>query len=219
MSDSFQRAALAAVEGVINRALELDPATRRRLQSLAGHRFRLACTQPAIAAVLGVQEDGLTLGTGDSDARLTTEVTGSLSEFIDIATAEDPAAALINGDVRVSGDTAPLLELRDILADLDIDWEQPLSRVFGDVAGHQLGRTLRAGQRWAGRALQQFRRQFREFVVEESELLPHPIQVEDFYREIEALAAGTDRLQARVQRLRQRVQARTGNGATGGPSD
>lgn len=207
MSESFQRAALAALEGVLNRALTLDPATRQRLRALSGHQFRIASTQPRITAVLAVHDDQLSLD-ADSPADTTTEITGTLAEFVRIATADDPATALINGDVQISGDTGPLLALRDILAGLDMDWEEPLARLFGDVAGHQLGRALRAGQRFAGQAMKQFRRQFSEFVVEESQLVPHPVEVEDFYREIEKLAERTDRLQARAERLQHRLKAK-----------
>ena len=55
-------------------------------------------------------------------------------EFAAVATAQDPAAALINGNIQVSGDTAPLLALRKLLSELELDWEHPLAEAFGDVA-------------------------------------------------------------------------------------
>ncbi len=202
---ALHTAALSALEGLINRALALDPGTRARLRELDGHSFRLDCTSPTLSAIVRIDGDYLELGSrGDADT--TTALSGSLAEFSKIALADDPAAALINGDVQVSGDTGPLLELRDMLAGLDIDWEQPLAQLFGDVAAHQIGRGLRAGQRFALQALSQFRRQLGEFIVEESELVPHPLEAEDFYRDVEQLATRGERLEARVQRLAQRLK-------------
>ena len=51
-----------------------------------------------------------------------------------------------------------------------------------------------------------FRRQATEFVREESQWVPHPIQVEDFYRDLEDLTLRTDRLDAKLRQLRQRLQ-------------
>ena len=51
------------------------------------------------------------------------------------------------------------------------------------------------------------RRQAGEFIREESEWVPHPIQVEDFYREVEDLALRAEKLELRLKQLRQRVHA------------
>ncbi|QQD18960.1 SCP2 sterol-binding domain-containing protein [Spongiibacter nanhainus] len=196
--------AIAGLEQAINRALQLDPACGRQLQQLDGRRFALSLQQPDL--FIGIAIRGEQIGLIESDqGDFTTRLSGRWSEFARIASADDPAAALINGDVQVTGDTGPLLELRGILASLELDWEQPLSRAFGDVAGHQIGKGLRAGHRWllgSGRNLQ---RQARDFLLEESRLLPHPYQAEHFYREVDDLKARSERLEARLRRLAQRI--------------
>lgn len=208
MSSSLHGSALGALESLINRALALDPHGNERLQALAGHSFRLQCTQPALDVTLHVTGQGVLLQAGDN-TRAGTTLTGSWDEFAKIAVAEDPGAALINGNVRVDGDTARVLALRDALAALELDWEAPLAELVGDVAAHQLGRTLRQTGRWARQAFGALRRQSREFLLEESQWVPHPIEVEDFYREVDELALRTEKLQARLQQLRQRLNSTT----------
>lgn len=199
--------ALAALESLINRALSLDSVTQQRLTRLHGRRFSLHCTQPSFSLTLIIGESILLLE--HCDEKATTTLTGRWDEFTRIALAEDPAAALINGNVKVEGDTTRVLELREILADLDIDWEAPLAELFGDVAAHQLGKTLRRGSHWARQALSAFRRQASEFIREESQWVPHPIQVEDFYREVEDLALRAEKLEARLKLLQQRFSTKT----------
>lgn len=208
MSAALPASALGVLESLINRALALDSNTREQLQTLAGHSFRLDCTQPALSVVLIVGDSQLLLQNG-SDTPATTSLRGSWDEFAKIALADDPAAALINGDVRIDGDTARVLELRSILAELDIDWEAPLAKLLGDVAAHRLGKTIRRGNRWAQQAFTAMRRQASEFVREESQWVPHPIEAEDFYRDVEALALRTEKLQARLQQLQQRLKPST----------
>ena len=196
--------AISQLEELIDRALDLDPAARRKLQRLDGQRFELNLRAPDLDLCLAIQGGRLRLQQA-GQAKATTALQGRWSEFARVASASDPAAALINGEIRIDGDTGPLLELRALLSELDIDWERPLAEAFGDVAGHQIGRGLRAGQRWLKDSGPMLQRQLREFLLEESRLLPHPLQAEAFYRDVDALRDRSDRLEARLRRLQQRL--------------
>ncbi|MAY39448.1 MULTISPECIES: SCP2 sterol-binding domain-containing protein [Spongiibacter] len=198
-------AALAGLEDSVNRALRLDPRSAARLLELDGECFALHLQEPDLNLGLSVAGDRLRLMLTPPE-NPSTALRGRWSEFAAVATASDPAAALINGDIQVSGDTAPLLALRKLLSELELDWEQPLADAFGDVAAHQIGRGLRAGQKWLQNTGRNLRRQLGDFLLEESRLLPHPIQAEAFYRDIDELNARSERLEARIRRLRQKCQ-------------
>lgn len=200
----LQSAALSSLENLVNKALQLDPATSAKLQDLNGQRFSLELTEPDLNIGIGISGKRLRI-LGQHNDEVTTRLSGRWSEFAKVATATDPAAALINGDISISGDTGPLLELRKILTELDLDWEQPLADAFGDVAAHQLGKGLRAGQRWLNSTRVNLHRQFREFIVEESQLVPHPCQADDFYSEVDELKVCSERLEAKIRRLQQRI--------------
>jgi ubiquinone biosynthesis protein UbiJ len=200
----LQSAALSSLENLVNKALQLDPATSAKLQDLNGQRFSLELTEPDLNIGIGISGKRLRI-LGQHNDEVTTRLSGRWSEFAKVATATDPAAALINGDISISGDTGPLLELRKILTELDLDWEQPLADAFGDVAAHQLGKGLRAGQRWLNSTRVNLHRQFREFIVEESQLVPHPCQADDFYSAVDELKVCSERLEAKIRRLQQRI--------------
>lgn len=204
--DPLRDTGLQSLELLINRALRLDPASQDKLFGLHGKRFKLECSQPAITVFVSIHGDEIGLSANDDEAAVDTALRGELKEFIAIATAEDAAAALINGNVQVRGDTGPLLALRQILAELDIDWEAPLARIVGDVAAHQLGKTLRHGQLFARKAFGRLREQLGEFVVKDSGAAADKNAAESFYRDIEKLATDTDRLAARLQQLRQELK-------------
>ncbi|CAA0082582.1 Uncharacterised protein [Zhongshania aliphaticivorans] len=202
----LQGAALSALENLINNALQLDPSVSSKLQALSGQSFALELKEPNIDIGIGITGKRLRI-LGQHNNTVTTRLSGRWSEFAKVATASDPAAALINGDISISGDTSSLLELRQILAELDLDWEQPLADAFGDVAAHQLGSGLRAGQRWLNNTRRNLHRQFSEYIVEESQLVPHPCQADDFYNEVDELKARSERLDAKIRRLQQRISA------------
>ena len=201
---ALQTAILAAVERVINRALELAPASQAELNTLAEEVFALHCTAPTLEVYLQ-PGDGKVRLMGFYDGPVTTSVRGVASDFAELASAEDPTAALINGRLELEGDSAPLIELQKIITALDIDWEAPLVDTLGDVAGHQLAQLLRGAHRWGRQASSGLARQVEEFIHEEGRLSPPRLELEDFYRDVQQLGQQVERLQSRTRRLRKRL--------------
>ena len=198
-------AGLAALESALNRALDLDPGSKAKLGKFADCVFALQCTAPELDVYLQPDSDGIRL-MGVYDGPVTTSIRGVASDFAELATAADPAATLINGQLELSGDSAPLLELQQILAALDMDWEAPLVSTLGDVAGHQLARMLRSAYGWGRQASSGLGRQLEEFIHEEARLSPPRLELEDFYRDIQELGLRVERLQSLANRLRKRLQ-------------
>jgi ubiquinone biosynthesis protein UbiJ len=202
---ALHTAILAAVERVINRALELAPGSRGKLAALAEEVFALHCTAPPLDVYLQPGAGKVRL-MGVYDGPVTTSMRGVASDFAELATARDPTAALINGRIELKGDSAPLIELQKIITALEIDWEAPLVDALGDVAGHQLAQLLRGAYGWGRQASSGLERQLEEFIHEEARLSPPRLELEDFYRDVQQLGLRVDRLQSRVQRLRKRLQ-------------
>lgn len=199
----LRAAAVASLERAINAALSLDAATRQRLAGLDGTIIQIHCSEPRFDLYLLPQGEQLTLATSweaDVDARLS----GRLEDFIRLARSDDPAAELINGRLSLYGDSAALQQLQRIVRDLDLDWEAPLSRLFGDVVGHQLGRSLRWGARRGRYVGERLMAQGSDWLKEESDLLASRWEVDRFVDDVDELAARVDRLDARLRRLQQR---------------
>ncbi len=206
---ALHTAALAALEAALNRALALTPQGPATLAQFEDAVFALHCTAPRLDVYLHPGARGIRL-TGIHSGAVTTSITGKAADFTELATATDPAATLINGDLELAGDSAPLIELQRILAGLDVDWEAPLVSSLGDVAGHQLAQLLRSAFAWGRQATGSLTRQLAEFIQEEARLSPPKLEVEDFYRDVHELNLRVDRLESRIARLRQRLQKAQG---------
>lgn len=202
---TLHTAALAALEAGLNRALALDSRSGELLGKLEGCVFSLDCTSPPFQAFLLPTAQGVQLA-GHWEDRVTTAVRGEAGDFAELATATDPTAALINGNLTLEGDSAPLIELQKILAGLDLDWEAPLVDSLGDVAGHQLAEGFRGLFSYGRMAHASLERQLEEFIHEEARLSPPRLELEDFYRDVAALAERSERLEAKLARLRARVE-------------
>lgn len=205
--------AIAALEFLIDRALALDPASRAQLAGLRGQVFHLECTRPALDLFLILHDDRVQLA-GHWEGEVTAGLRGTGSDYAELLRSDDPGATLINGAMTVVGNSKALLRLRDIAAHLDIDWEAPLASAFGDVIGHQLGRSLRAGSRLLSDAVGSLRRQVHDYVQDESDwLVPH-WQLGEFGSAVAAAAQRTEQLAQDIARLQQRIQQRA---RAGGP--
>ena len=204
-SPTLVTAVTGAFEAALNRALQHAPETQRELAELEDSVFGLQCTAPELEVFLQPSAEGLRL-MGVYDGDVTTQVSGRASDFADLVTSTDPAATLINGNLALEGDSAPLLELQRILASLDMDWEAPLVDTLGDVAGHQLAQTLRAFAGWGNQASRSLARQMDEFIHEEARLTPPRLELEDFYRDVQDLGMRVERLQSLTERFRRRLQ-------------
>jgi ubiquinone biosynthesis protein UbiJ len=202
---SLHTAALAALETALNRALALSVHSKTALAQLEDCVFALHCTAPGMDIYLHPGAQGIRL-TGVHSGPVTTSIKGQAADFTELATSSDPTATLINGGLALEGDSAPLLELQRILAELDMDWEAPLVDTLGDVAGHQLAQLLRQAFAWSKQASLSLTRQLEEFIHEEARLSPPRLEVEDFYRDLQELGLRVDRLQSRTERLRARLQ-------------
>ena len=195
---------LAALETSLNRALELAPAARRELGALEDNIFAIECSSPPFELYLQPLAEGVRL-MGVCEEPATTRVRGAAADFTELATASDPAATLINGNLEIEGDSAPLIELQQVLSRIDMDWEAPLVDTLGDVAGHQLAELLRSIFSWGRSAGDSLRRQVSEFILEEARLSPPKLELEDFYRDVQSLGMQLERLESRSQRLKQRL--------------
>ncbi len=109
---------LAGCERTLNALLARDPAAPARLAALAGSRLLVRLEKPHLALLLWVE--------------LTPE---TLSEWLSGASIE---RLMFDGKLAVRGRIHLLEATRDLLFDLDIDWESELARWLGDMPAHSL---------------------------------------------------------------------------------
>ncbi|MEO0435886.1 MAG: SCP2 sterol-binding domain-containing protein [Pseudomonadota bacterium] len=199
-------AGLAAAESAVNAALRLSPHSKQALAAVSDRVLAVECTAPAIALYLVADSSGDLLLRGVHEAEVATRVRGTLEDFAALARADDPAAELINGAIQVEGETATLLSMQGIFADLDIDWEAPLVDGLGDVVGHQLAELLRSLFSWSQQVSTSLRRQLNEFAHEEARLAPPAIALEEFYEDVASLQDQCDRLEQQLVIARGRAE-------------
>ena len=195
-----------AAETAIMRAVDLSTGTRNELQGL--HPLTaISCSSPEIDLYISTDAEGAISIASYREGAATVTLEGSWKDFVGIASAEDPASALINGNIKISGDTVPLMQLQSVMTELDVDWEAPLAETLGPVVGHQLATVIRAITRTSRTTHQRLKRQLSEFILEEGRLSPPKAEQNAFFSAVDDLALRVDRAGSRLKRIKKRLNA------------
>lgn len=195
----------ALIERGINDALRYDPATRQRIAAHAGRVLAIDCRRPPVTGYFLFTAEGV-IELYDScetavDATIRAGALGLLRQLA----AENPGVVPEGTDVQVLGDTQFVEDIVRIARDIDIDWEEPLARVVGDIAARQVGELLRGAASFLQRAAGSLRRNGEDFLRHEAAAFPSKHEVRELLRDIEDLQSDADRADARVAALRARI--------------
>ncbi|MDQ8036757.1 MAG: SCP2 sterol-binding domain-containing protein [Pedobacter sp.] len=194
--------AVKTLEGLIRRALALDPSTRERLAAYAGKRLFIETRSPALSILVSLEANGVHL---DTEAGKHPHATIEAPSFELLKMAVSSDAHFIGGPVKIGGDVMLVQELHAIARDMDIDWESGLSRVFGDTVSYPVSRGLKHLFGFANRVANTFLQNTGEYIREEKELVPVRWEVEEFLNDNRDARADLDRVESRLARLQKRL--------------
>jgi len=191
---------LAGLEAVLNRYLRLDPDAMARMAALQPRSIAIELTPLHLTLYVVPGENGIQLRSR-LESGPDTVLRGTPLGLAQLGLGSQGGKALFSGNVVIEGDVETGQAFKAILDEMDIDWEEQLSRLTGDAIAHQLGNTAR---RAAG-ALRDGRRTLEqdlgEYLQEELRVLPTRIETENFTADVSRLVMDTDRLAARIRRL------------------
>lgn len=191
--------ALSTIEKILNRYLHLDPDTKQRLAPVAGKVVMVDLQYFGCTLYFLLTLDGIHL-LDHYAAPVDVTLRGTPLDFLRLSFSKSNAALFESGIV-VTGDTEVAQQFKAIFAHLDIDWEEQLSHVMGDVLAHQVGNFFRALSAWAKQSTDTVQQNTGEYLQEELRLLPSRAELQDFFTEVDQLRNDVDRLEMRVHRL------------------
>lgn len=191
----------AALENALNLYLKQDPDALQRTAQLHGKVVAVSLTGTGLTLYFLPDRDGVQVLShyeGDTDTHLTGTPLGFARLALD--SRED---ALFQGAVKIDGDTETGQAFQDLLAGVDWDWEEQLSRVTGDVIAHQTGKLAKQAKQLLVDSRDTLAQDCSEYLQEEAQWLPTQTEVDYFLADVDRLRDDVERLEARVKRLLQ----------------
>ena len=191
----------AMLESAINRLLDLDQDTPARLERLEGRMLQLDLEGVGITLFFAFNGMQVEVGTG-SDYAPDTVISGSPVALFAMAVPDEISNwGTPESRVSITGDANLARDLERLFSRLDPDWEGRLSRLFGDVWGHQVAAGLRAGVEQAKDNAENTREMISEYIQQNQGPVIRREEIEEFGAAVEDTRDSAERLEARIREM------------------
>jgi ubiquinone biosynthesis protein UbiJ len=191
----------AMLETAINRILALDDLSRERLRRLDGRMLRLDLEGIGIALYFAFTHRHVEVGTR-SNYEPDTIISGSPFALFTMAAPEEAKRwGTPESRVNITGDANLARDLERLFSRLDPDWEGRLSRLLGDVWGHQVAAGLRTGAAQLKESATQAGDMFSEYVQRNQGPVARAEEIEEFSQAVAEVGDAAEQLAARIVKL------------------
>lgn len=196
----MKQLAYQTLEDLLNNYLHMDPASEKRLEELAGKNLKLSIKP--ITVFFAFKKQKIQLLEDIDNQKIDATLEGYPLAFLQLHfSKKDQIPSLFKQDLTVSGDLDFGQEVRDLFSNLDIDWEEQLSKLTGDIVAHQFANIIKSSITNVEQVSSSLQQSFTEYLQEEIKVLPCKEELEDFFDDIDRLRLRVDRLQAKLDQL------------------
>ena len=185
----------------LNQLLRREAWARDKLAPFAGEVVELSFA-PMPPVHLAIVDGGLVTAAA-ADSATTLKIAGKPGLLAAIAQGEEHLMRA----VEISGNARLASEILALLRYLRWDFEEDLSRVFGDVIAHRMVGTARDLAAWQAEAGRRLAENVMEYAIEERRLVVARPEFGEFSAGVSKLRDDLARLAQRIERLEQRSAA------------
>jgi ubiquinone biosynthesis accessory factor UbiJ len=198
---------LASAEALFNRNIAASTEARTLARRLEGSSLQVE-VEGRLRVRAGIFNGGLALLNGDDAAAgqpADATVSGSAPALLQLMRGDGPSAASRAG-VQIRGDAEVANLYRQLFAAAKPDFEEELSRWIGDMPARRLSEVARSVRSWARRTRRTAGENIAEYLQEEGRDLISKTEHEEFLAGVDAVRESTDRIEARLNILEQRIK-------------
>jgi ubiquinone biosynthesis protein UbiJ len=192
---------LASVEKAVNAVISLDENTPIQLQQLSGKIIKLELSGLPFNLFIRVCADGQLNIMSAFEGEVDTTIKGAPFAIFRMKQGRT-GEGLFGGDVVIEGQHGVGQSLQNILSELDIDWEEQLSKLTGDIVAHQIGNSVRGFKQWVSRSNATVLADVSEYIQHEVEMVPVQWEVDAFNRDVDVLRNDAERLSVKFAHLK-----------------
>jgi ubiquinone biosynthesis accessory factor UbiJ len=181
-------------ESLTNKILYLNPDNFQILAPHIGKVIAIAITNWKLCFYIVIQDHYLRLQNHNGDAQVTTTIKGSTMAFLRQLQKSSPTFIK---DFVIEGDMELAEAMRDLLQKMQINGEEYLSYIVGDVVAHRFGSVWRNLQEQRQYSTDKLITNMADYLCKEKNYLPAHEEIEDFYDDINVLRHALERLEGR----------------------
>ena len=191
---------LSAQEVILNRYLNLDPESKAHLRKLSGKVIKVEWVPLTYYWLF--KSDSIYLSkdyNGPTDLILR----GSTFDFLRVAFIKKDKA-LTDIPLQVLGDMEFGKQFKEFFSNLEIDYEEQLSKLLGDVTAYPMIQILKTIRCWTRQNIENLGENLTNYVQTEMNWLVSDEELQLFFSDIDELRNDCARLEARIKMLEKR---------------
>jgi ubiquinone biosynthesis protein UbiJ len=187
---------LGIAEAGGNRLLALDPQSVERCRELQGRVIAIQLTDLGQTLYCHPGNWGLRLSLEAPGREVDAIIRGKLIALANLALRDDKLSASMQQRIEISGQAATAQKFQRLLEQVDIDWEEQLSLLVGDVMAYRIGQGLRSARGWLADSAESLSIAGRDYLQEESGNLPTSVEFDHFKQQVTATRQAVERVEA-----------------------
>ena len=208
MNELLGPIAIRPVEDLLNRVLAKDSYLQSRLKTFLGKSLQIAVHPPGTTVTVLFEQDRIRLLSSSAellDIEITASIRGNVSELLPLLIEKPDRRPLSNPAITITGDINFIQDIYASLHNLDIDWEDYLAPMLGNLITNELSQFGKDLQEWTQQVSSNMKRNVDEYLKEEERIFPKKEQLKDFSEELERLKLKIDRVKAKFNVLYERL--------------
>lgn len=205
----MKKLVIQAIEKALNSYLALDPESQTRLSYLNDKIVKVDLLGINLIFYLSFNQTTIKI-TSNIDTKADTTISGTPLRLLYMTVSRGNRQQFFSDDVAIQGNLEIGQHVIDLFDDLEVDWEEFLSKWIGDAPANFLGRLGRQLKAWGQQAHDTLVMDVNEYVHEEINIFPPLEALQDFFHEVDLTRMDADRLEAKVMQLQKTLAVKRG---------
>ncbi|PCI81166.1 MAG: hypothetical protein COB20_02045 [SAR86 cluster bacterium] len=199
--------ALLPVEKVLNAIVARDAHVATKLSAFDSKCIEVVSQRPDFSLSIRFEDGTIKLSAIDSQTlgiQADATIKGKVESLLGLLIKKSDQRALADAAIDISGDATLVQDLHMTIESLDVDWQDYLAPILGDVLSNELGDIESSARAWSESAGTSMHRGVRDYLSEEARLVPSELEVDSFSNRLDQLRLGIDRVAAKTELLKRR---------------
>ena len=199
--------ALLPVEKLLNAIVRRDPHIAKKLVAFDSKCIEVVSLRPDFSVSIRFEDDTIKLSAIDTQTlgiQADATITGNAENLLGLLTKKSDQRALADAAIDISGDATLVQDLHVTIESLDVDWQDYLAPILGDVLSNELGEIQSNARDWNKSTGTRMHRGVRDYLSEEARLVPSELEVDSFSNRLDQLRLSIDRVAAKTELLKRR---------------
>lgn len=189
-----------------NRLLGMDPQMLQYCSELQGNIIAIHLTDLDKTIYCHPGSWGLRLSLQKPGKDVDSTIRGRLTGLVNLSLQQEKMSTSMQEHIEINGNPAVAQKFQKILTELNIDWEEELSKYTGDILAFRIGQGMRKAQQTVKDIVSSLSESSREYLQEESHQLPAHPEFEQFQQSVTDIRHDVERLEARINHLLKSIE-------------